>query len=77
MHDALIAERHPVAGLHVFGYLRRVTGGMTDLLRLLLPYRANMFIDGTSTVAVAPYLVAHQQRQQCREPRALDGMEAA
>ncbi|GGT81186.1 hypothetical protein ACH4HG_09100 [Streptomyces coeruleorubidus] len=41
------------------------------------PYRSDSFIDGTTTVAVRPYLVAHEQRQQCREPRALDGVEAA
>ncbi|MFJ4975357.1 hypothetical protein ACIP6X_08470 [Streptomyces coeruleorubidus] len=41
------------------------------------PYRSDTFIDGTTTVAVRPYLVAHEQRQQCREPRALDGVEAA
>ncbi|MER7408393.1 hypothetical protein ABT373_39570 [Streptomyces sp. NPDC000070] len=41
------------------------------------PYRSDAFIDGTSTVAARPYLVVHEQRQQCRELGDLDGVEAA
>lgn len=53
------------------------------------PYCADAFIDGTSTVPVRPYLVAHEQRQHYRElnsptptlpaagPHWLDGVEAA
>lgn len=53
------------------------------------PYCVDTFIDGTSTTAVRPYLVAHEQRQRCREtncatatspaagPYQPDGAEAA
>ncbi|MGW0469734.1 hypothetical protein [Streptomyces coeruleorubidus] len=41
------------------------------------PYRSDTFIDGTTTVAVRPYLVAHEQWQQCSEAGDLDGAEAA
>jgi hypothetical protein len=41
------------------------------------PYRSDTFIDGTTTVAVRPYLVVHEQRQRCREAGHLDAVEAA
>ncbi|MFI6376956.1 hypothetical protein [Streptomyces sp. NPDC050546] len=31
------------------------------------PYRADALIDGSSTLAVRPYLVAHEQQQQRRQ----------
>ncbi|GAA2389014.1 hypothetical protein GCM10010255_16600 [Streptomyces coeruleofuscus] len=41
------------------------------------PYRSDTFLDGTSTVTVRPYLVAHEQWQQCSEAGDPDAAEAA